>query len=197
MGKEERDDLLRGSKGPEMVTVSGNSVQIAEATIRVKDWRKDYEESAWFGPAYQQMTGEKYLESSFVAELPSSLDYAWGGSRLWKKNPKTELDVICVPEGKVQEVIETAHDQGGHWGFESTFLKVRRRYYWPHQGDDVKAYIRGCPECAKQNPWTQKPPIHPILTVPPFQIVGMDFIGPLQMTSRNHAYILHLVDYFF
>lgn len=92
--------------------------------------------------------------------------------------------------------MEEAHDRGGHRGFESTFLKVRRRYYWPHQGDDVKRYIRGCPECAKQNPWTRKPPIFPIITIHPFQIIGMDFIGPLTRTARHHSYILHFVDYF-
>lgn len=39
-------------------------------------------------------------------------------------------------------------------------------------------------------------PIRPILTFDPFDMIGMDFIGPLDLTSWGNKYILHIVNYF-
>lgn len=123
-------------------------------------------------------------------------DFSWGGSRLWKRDEENGLDFICVPGDRVKEILKAAHDDGGHWGAESTQMKVHRKFFWPKQGDSIAAYIRGCPQCARHTPWTRKPPIVPILPLYPLQILGMDFIGPLPRTPRKHEYILHLIDYF-
>jgi hypothetical protein len=39
-------------------------------------------------------------------------------------------------------------------------------------------------------------PLHPILTHQPFDLLGLDFMGPMQETPSGNLYILHVIDYF-
>lgn len=161
------------------------------------DWNKSYEESTWLSPIYQyHIRSERPHVGADIARQSTLMDYSWGGSRLWKRDEKTGLDYICVPESRIKDILKDAHDDGGHWGMESTHMKIRRKYFWPKQSDAISTYIRSCKHCAKHAPWTRKPPIIPILPDYPLLIMGMDFIGPLPKTARGNRYILHLIDYF-
>lgn len=125
-----------------------------------------------------------------------AMSFHWGESRLWKKCKKTDLYLLCILEGKVREALEDAHDRSGHWGEETTRTRLMRRVYWPNLSEDVKRYIRGYTACARHSVRPYRTPEKPILTSAPFELVGMDFIGPLPVTSRGNRYILHLIEYF-
>lgn len=96
----------------------------------------------------------------------------------------------------MRDVSEDAYDRSGHWGEEVTRTKIVRRAYWPKLSDDVRHYVGGCKACAKPIARSYRTPERSIVTTRLFELMGMDFIGPMPETSRGNRYILHLVEYF-
>ena len=61
---------------------------------------------------------------------------------------------------------------------------------------DVREYIRGCLPCAKWAISAQLAPLTPIQTGEPYELMGIDFIGPFNKSAYGNTYIYNLVDYF-
>ncbi|OAV87937.1 hypothetical protein PTTG_29227 [Puccinia triticina 1-1 BBBD Race 1] len=49
------------------------------------------------------------------------------------------------------QLIMAAHNKSGHLGFPETISRLRRGYFWPSIGDDVKMFVRTCPTCQRKN----------------------------------------------
>ena len=62
---------------------------------------------------------------------------------------------------------------------------------------DTMYYANSCPQCAivQGSGRQQKPPLHPITTERPFQIVGVD-IMELPITSKGNRYVIVFQDLF-
>ena len=175
-------------------TVDGLSVFSSEASLEAgspsSSWKEAYATSAWFGEIYQ------FLHDGFVIASPSpklirkAFDYRLANDILWKHHLEAYLP--CVPESKVLTVLKEAHDESGHWAKTGTMARLRNLCYWPGQTQDVERYIKGCLVCAQHGPATRSQPLHPIAVTYPFQLMGMDFIGPLETTTAGNRYILNL-----
>ena len=50
-------------------------------------------------------------------------------------------------------------------------------------------------KCVRHGPATRSQPLHPVKVTHPFQLMGMDFIGPFPITKSGARYILNLVCY--
>lgn len=74
--------------------------------------------------------------------------------------------------------------------------KLRQRVWWPSMARDVIAYIEECLQCGRFANAARSQPLMPIESLEPFQLLGMDFIGPLPVTPRRNQFILHVIDYF-
>lgn len=112
--------------------------------------------------------------------------------------------VPCVPSGKIRrDIITLYHDtpgNGGHFGRDKTIRKIRDRYYWHSMNNDIINHIRSCLRCTQNNPVRRRPPGH-LQPIPSpegtWQIVAMDFHGPINPTSRRgNRYIISLTDLF-
>lgn len=101
----------------------------------------------------------------------------------------------CIPESKVFAVLRVVHDESGHWAKQETLAKLKGFAYWPAQSTDVEKYIQGCLECARHGPAQKSHLLHPVRVQRPFQLLGMDFIGPLPMSKRGFTFIFHILDY--
>ncbi|KRX12228.1 Gypsy retrotransposon integrase-like protein 1, partial [Trichinella nelsoni] len=105
-----------------------------------------------------------------------------------------------VPRRNIPEVLKAVHNHptGGHLGVAKTLARVRQRFYWPQQREDVEDWCRACQTCAARAAPTKRlqapMQIHPVGQ--PFQRVGMDLVGPLEETLRGNRYILVVCDYF-
>ena len=158
-------------------------------------WREAYASSTWYGEIY------KYLHEDYPPLNPSSIllrqtfNYRIVNNILWK-HQHGDSYLPCVPEGKVLAVLQEVHDKSGHWAKAGTLARLRGRYYWPGQSWDVERYIAGCLECAKHGPATKSQPLNPVLVSYPFQLIGLDFIGPLKTTRAGCRFILVAVCYF-
>lgn len=155
-------------------------------------WRPAYEASDWFGDIYRLLDGTATSPSPELVRKAYDYRVTEKGV-LWVHRRGGYLP--CIPEAKVLSVLMEAHDVAGHWGKAGTMVRLRNLCYWPGQSDDVERYIDGCLACAKHGPATRSQPLHPILVTYPFQLMGMDFIGPLPKTRAGAKFILTLICY--
>lgn len=171
-------------------TMDGIPVFCLNAMPQGQSWKEAYSKSSWFGEIY------RFLHDDYATSAPGPIlvrrafDYRIAGDILWKHSRESYLP--CIPESKVLPVLKEAHDESGHWAKTGTMARLRSQCYWPDQSQDVERYIAGCLACAQHGPATRSQPLHPAMVTYPFQLMGMDFIGPLDTTSAGNKFILNL-----
>ncbi|XP_018378085.1 PREDICTED: uncharacterized protein LOC108770849 [Trachymyrmex cornetzi] len=55
-------------------------------------------------------------------------------------NLRDSIAQLVVPKGRIQQILEQAHDSpsGGHFGISKTLEKIRKRFYWASCKQDVE-----------------------------------------------------------
>ena len=121
---------------------------------------------------------------------------------LWEKlkqiKPYDQPLRLVVPNNRKSEIMNRFHDHiafGGHRGINITYKKIRSRYCWKNMYNEIKNYCSTCPDCLtnKLSPEIRGP-LCPIQTSFPFEIVGMDLMGPFPQTTSGNKYILVFID---
>ena len=108
---------------------------------------------------------------------------------------------LYVPESLRDEVIFEFHDgevTGGHFGRDKTLSSlIQHSYYWPRMTNHVTNYVRSCDPCAHRNLPRERSAglMSPIQVCYPWQIVGIDLVGPLA-ESDGRKYIIVCTEYF-
>ena len=115
---------------------------------------------------------------------------------------RTKHKVPYVPSSMVKDLLQAVHNDpmsGGHFSFERTYNKLRGHYWWPGMRNSIRHHIKSCNACLSFNISRQKK-VGQLHSVPPpegpFQIIGIDFCGPLKSTPRGNKYVLVITDYF-
>jgi len=107
--------------------------------------------------------------------------------------------IVCPSQMK-RSVLEWHHDSAfaGHRGPETTINAIKPRFYWNFMPSEVRKYCQSCSLCQRFNYPTAhaRAPLIPISCERPWQIVGLDFMGPLQQSSSGNAYIIVAIDHF-
>lgn len=185
--KDRQEVLEHGS-------LAGVSVFATLLESASSSWKDAYLASGWFGQIYRLLLDDipgKYASGTFQRAMSCRVDLATG--LLWIH--RLGINIPCIPESKVLSVLKLVHDEGGHWAKQGTLAKLRGFAYWPSQSTDVEKYIAGCLECARHGPATRSHLLHPVRVQRPFQLLGMDFIGPLPISRRGFTFIFHVLDY--
>ena len=102
----------------------------------------------------------------------------------------------CVTEDEVPELLFALHDRHGHFADRTLVRQLATYAWWPTRAKDVAQYVSTCLACAHFGVTKRSTAIRPILTCGPFDMLGIDYIGPLDVTSHGNRYILHIIDYF-
>ena len=115
------------------------------------------------------------------------------------KNDNLEFQLV-VPYFFRNILIEQHHTSkyGGHLGLDKVYGKMIKLFYWPRMSEDIEAFIDQCIPCARfrRGPM-RNPPLQPVMTFAPFQMVAIDVIGPLTKTKPDgYEYIVCIMDYF-
>lgn len=115
------------------------------------------------------------------------------------KQDKTKY-LLILPSSMKNYVLKETHDQpiGGHFGIKRTIDTIRKRFYWQTLDHDVKTYVSSCDLCQKKKTHCRKKEGLLIpMPIPnqPFEIIGMDLMGPLPSSSNRYEYIVVITDY--
>lgn len=121
-------------------------------------------------------------------------------SKLSLKNNLPEWKFV-VPKPQREEVMKSCHDQPlcSHFGFYKTLSRIQEHFYWPKMRKDVMQFIRACQVCGAQKmPNTARMGLmgREKSVDWPFQIIGMDLIGPFPLSKRRNRWILVISDWF-
>ena len=110
-----------------------------------------------------------------------------------------ERNCVVVPAPLRYSTLCWAHTQLHH-GQDKTARKLSTRYWWPKFREDVVAFCQVCHQC--QQVKTDKTSAHrrgklqTFDASAPFDLVSIDIVGPLPMTSKNERYIVSVIDKF-
>ncbi len=101
---------------------------------------------------------------------------------------KQDTTQLLVPKSRREMLFQAPHcnPMAGHLGQAATLNRLMTRFFWP-----------ACAACQLLNPpASPKAPLRPPpLMQVPFEIIGMDLIGPLERSARGYRFALVLVDY--
>lgn len=146
------------------------------------------------------------LEREVIEEPAKHPMYKVHLGNLYKKNQSGDHDFngswkLVVPKSLQQDVIRDCHDEeyAGHGGIYRTLERVKRDYYWPKMAKTIFKYIKNCVICKVTKPANanQKPYMGKDRSPrKKFQMLCLDFIGPLPTSSKGNQWILVIIDNF-
>ena len=112
---------------------------------------------------------------------------------------QTEIPRVVVPRKMRLQILEEYHGGclAGHFSGHRLYKTLAHRWWWQHMYRDAMDHARNCPQCAVVEGTGRKikPPLCPIPTERPFQIIGVD-IMELPVTSRGNRYLIVFQDLF-
>lgn len=127
-----------------------------------------------------------------------SRKYLWDDPYLWKQNADS-IFRRCVTEQEVDGILTHCHSLacGGHGaGSKTAFKALECGFWWPTLHKDAKTFVTSCDRCQRAGGISKRHemPQQMILEVEPFDVWGIDFMGPF-VNSFGNLYILVAVDY--
>ena len=150
-----------------------------------------------------------YLESGKLPEdeiqsrrvVSESFHYTVIDGMLYNINPKlTGTELLVIPVALRLEILQAFHDDitAAHFGFQRTYDKIKRRYFWRNMYSEIKRYCRQCLSCAsKKRPHeTIKAPMVSQIVSEPWETVIVDMLGPFPITEQGNKYIILFFDAF-
>jgi hypothetical protein len=133
---------------------------------------------------------------SLIKEKPQDYrGFSVNEGLIYMSNPCGDR-VVCVPHDRelITQLIDQAHNMLGHFGDQHTTEYLRRWYWWPRMGRDLREFCKTCEACSRAKGSTQKPmgKLHPLpIPVKPWDSIGMDFIGPFpESKGSNYLWVI-------
>lgn len=106
---------------------------------------------------------------------------------------------IYVPEHKQAEVLKKCHDDAVHLGQAKTLKRIQEWYTWPKMEQTVASYVKKCEVCrkAKTPNVNLMPPVGKMKEASrPFELLMLDFVGPLPRSKNGNNCLLVISDFF-
>uniref|UniRef100_A0A1A8AWX9 Si:ch211-249c2.1 n=1 Tax=Nothobranchius furzeri TaxID=105023 RepID=A0A1A8AWX9_NOTFU len=126
-------------------------------------------------------------------------NYRLKDNRLFYTGPSMQsMRLVVMSEEEKKSVLMECHNNpgtGNHNGVRGTRNRVVAGYYWPTLNQDIAEWVRCCHRCQMNDPIkTVAPTLHPIKVKEPWEVLGMDLIGPLPETRLGNRYVLTMTD---
>ncbi len=118
---------------------------------------------------------------------------------LYHQSSSQHLQVL-IPPLHSREVFDLFHGSpsGGHYGYQKTYATLVQKYSWPRMKNDIEEWCRTCMTCqASKHPnRAARAPLENIVVGAPMEIIGVDIMGPLPVSTQGNRYILVFIDLF-
>ncbi|KRY40747.1 hypothetical protein T01_10250 [Trichinella spiralis] len=111
-------------------------------------------------PRERRRAGQDRLLRSLWSQRDRIVVHEGTICRKWETPDTGETRLLqVIPRQRIPEILAAIHNQqsGAHLGLAKTLAKVRQRYYWPQQREDVEDWCRACQTCAARAVPTKKP----------------------------------------
>jgi len=136
-------------------------------------------------PLFQLRDGRLYHHSRTQPEPVTNVDP-------WK---------LVLPSKYRSEALAECHDlpTASHLGINKTYNRLADLYYWPGMKRDALLYVSRCRVCAAHKVDNKQPAGTMGIMKKvcyPFQMLAIDFLGPLPRSTSGNQYILVVVDVF-
>ena len=120
--------------------------------------------------------------------------------RKTKHPDRGDIYQVYVPQSLRSVVLHAYHDNplSGHFGCYKTQQRIREVAYWPKIWTDVAEYVKSCTVCQKYKPESRKPTglLQRTQVMEPWEMLGLDLMGPLPRSSLGNTQLLAVVDYY-
>ena len=126
-------------------------------------------------------------------EAVTSRQYKITRQGLFKRTDDGYVRIIQRPDH--EEIIINLHEMG-HLGIKAVMSKIRKRYWWPKWQKDVEHFVKTCEACQRDKKPKLATDIYPIKATRPFEIIGIDHVGPLKANKDGYQYLIVAQDYF-
>jgi transposase InsO family protein/predicted aspartyl protease len=115
------------------------------------------------------------------------------------REPHTGMVWVPAQDELRSRLVREAHEHGGHHGVTKTLKRLNQSCWWEGMRAQVTDYVRGCEACARAKSSAQLPAglLQP-LPIPgrPWEVITLDFVGPLKETKNGNSMVLVVVDKF-
>jgi hypothetical protein len=103
------------------------------------------------------MTAEKtVVDGQHRYELPGTCQYVLHGGILFFIDPVTRNHRLVLASQALRKRHLTAALTAAHLGY-ARMADDMRPYYWPKMAQDIRLFLRHCPDCQKNKPANHKP----------------------------------------
>ena len=93
-------------------------------------------------------------------------------------------------------ILYSLHDkQEVYLGIESTYNKIKKKFYWPRMYEDIKNYIQTCDICQRRGHEVKCQTLWPLEVKYLFHRIRIDIKGPLPITKHGNRYIIIAMNY--
>ncbi|KAJ3689951.1 hypothetical protein LUZ61_019115 [Rhynchospora tenuis] len=161
-----------------------------------------HHEEEWYSPLWLYLTKRILPQDKNLARKIKrwSLEFTIIEDELCKKGYHHPW-LTCVGKVKAAELLNETHQGicGSHQGPRTLGKRIMRQgYYWPTLRKDAEDLVRRCAQCQFHARIDHKPPnkLKPIISPWPFDIWGMDILGPFPQAKGNLKFIVVAVEYF-
>lgn len=168
---------------PDALSRAVESMEVCEVYRVVGDWytnlKNDVTKNPEKFPTYRITGDDIYKHTVF----PSGINH-------W---------VLVVPDHRKLEILFKSHDNAAHLGFFKTTQRMYEKYFWPEMRKDIARYVSDCKVCkaCKQRNIITRPIMgREKLAERPWQIISVDYMGPLPRSRKGNTSLLVITDWF-
>jgi len=174
--------------------LSTSAMTIDTCEIEMGDWRTPFLDYL--------LHGYLPLDSSQRSRIRKrSINYTCINDTLYRRSCDGIL-LRCLAGGEIIEALKEVHSGvcGAHQSGPKLHYQLKHLgYYWPTMFVDSMEFAKKCHECQIHGNFIHQPhePLHPTNMSWPFEMWGMDVVGPINPpSSKGHRFILAATDYF-
>ena len=178
----------------QLETIEKSAFDLAQLQRQDSDLRPyfDYIEEGIL-PDNNKLSRKIVVESLDYAIIDNLLVHFW---TVPGKGPREDrcIQQLVLPRSLHKSTLHHMHSSlySGHQGIARTMRKIQNKYFWHHMARDITYWIRSCADCnmrKKPNRHIQ-PPLQPVESSKPFELLTSDFLGPVCKSLEGHTSVL-------
>ena len=169
--------------------------------LNMKEIQKQQEEDEILGPIIEALTLDKQIN---IKLLPRYVRKQYRKNMFFMKSGllhfRNKYKAVIIPPKIRKNIMKYFHENYSsiHQSAKRVYKTMRKHIYWFGMLSDIKLFVQYCKTCKLTKTNAKKNQGYLQLFTPskPFEIVGIDIVGPLPVTKQGNRYILSTIDKF-